>query len=55
MVELAIGVAAFLFLCWVALQGISLLGAIFEALGENKEVRYMVIGLIVCLLLRWIL
>jgi hypothetical protein len=58
MVELAIGIAAFLFLIWVAIQGFALIGAIIDAVSEDKETRSMVIGLgvclLLCLLLRWL-
>ena len=36
MVELAISVAAFLFLCWVAIQGFLIICALFEAMREHK-------------------
>jgi hypothetical protein len=50
-VELAIGVAAFLFLCWVAIQGFALMWAIFESITESKEGRYTLIALLPFLLL----
>lgn len=53
MIEFAMGVAAFLFLCWVAIQGIALLCSIFGAITENKEGRQL-IAIGVPLLLLWI-
>jgi len=59
MVELAIGVAAFLFLCWVAIQGIALTWSIFEAILESKEAKYGILALLpfilLWLVLRWLL
>ena len=53
MVELAIGVAAFLFLCWIAIQGFMILAAIFGAITESKEGRWL-LGLGIPLFLLWI-
>jgi len=54
MVELAIGVAAFLFLCWVAFQGIFLIGAIFTCMVEHK-ILGLFLAVVALLLLRWFL
>lgn len=54
MVELAIGVAAFLFLCWVAIQGVALVCALFGAMAE-KKVLGLFFAAVVLLLLRWVL
>jgi hypothetical protein len=52
LVELAITVAAFLFLCWVAIQGFAIICALFAAMKEHK-----ILGLfflfIALLLVRW--
>jgi len=53
MVELAIGVAAFLFLCWVAINGIIMVCTIFAAITESKEGRWL-LGLGIPLILLWI-
>ena len=54
MVGLAISVAAFLFLCWVAIWGLSLLWAIFEYMLENKTLLILFFLLVGLLLLRWL-
>jgi hypothetical protein len=54
MVELAIGVAAFLFLCWVAIQGFFLICTVFEAMAEHKVLGLFALT-VVLLLVGWLL
>ena len=54
MVELAITVAAFLFLCWVAIQGFALIVASFGAMREHKVLGLFFLT-VALLLLRWLL
>lgn len=51
MVELAITVAAVLFLCWVAFYGFAILCAIGRTIWDDKEMRYGVLALLPFLLL----
>jgi hypothetical protein len=47
MVELAIWVAAFLFLCWVAFQGFAIIAAM------DKKILFSILAIVGLLLLRW--
>jgi len=51
MVELAIGVAAFLFLCWVAVQGFALIWSLIQVMAENN-VLWIFVLVVALLLLR---
>lgn len=54
MVELAISVAAFWFLCWVAFLGIAIICSIFAAMAEHKVLGLFALA-VVLLLVRWFL
>jgi hypothetical protein len=55
LVELAIIVVAFLFLCWVAIQGFSILCAVYHAFIEDKENLALFICFVVCISVWWLL
>lgn len=53
-VELAIGVAAFLFLCWVAIQGAALIWALFGAMREHKVLGLFFLAVALLLVRLWL-
>lgn len=44
MIELAITIAAFLFLCWVAIAGLAIVWAVIQKLVEEKVIGMFVLA-----------